>query len=107
MDTQTLIRRVRGSTCLRELFCEVVNRFWNSDGDWWAVLDDPELADGLWPLAQEQWARMDLRERGVWRTGKLWICTSIMPGPICDILELPGGSTYAVGARKLRSEMHP
>ena len=34
--------------------------------------------------------------------GLLWNCTDVLPSHICDTLDLPLGSTYAVAARALR-----
>lgn len=35
--------------------------------------------------------------------GALWRCTDIMPSSLCDDLDVPPGSTYAQGARRVRS----
>ena len=35
--------------------------------------------------------------------GLLWNCTDIMPSDLCQELDLPQGSTYAQGARHLKS----
>ena len=35
-------------------------------------------------------------------SGSLWNCTDVMPRLLCDDLELPSGSNYAQGARKVR-----
>lgn len=37
--------------------------------------------------------------------GKLWNCTDCMPASLCEDLDLPQGSTYAQGVRKLKREM--
>jgi len=37
-------------------------------------------------------------------TGQLWNCTDVMPGDVCDYLDLPHGSTFARGARELRAQ---
>lgn len=34
-----------------------------------------------------------------WVLGRLWHCTDIMPGDLCDDLDLPRGSSYACGAQ--------
>lgn len=34
--------------------------------------------------------------------GSLWNCTDIMPGDLCEALDLQRGSTYAQGVRSLR-----
>ena len=33
---------------------------------------------------------------------RLWSCTDIMPSEICDLLDLPAGSTYAEAAKSTR-----
>jgi hypothetical protein len=33
--------------------------------------------------------------------GRLWNCTDVLPGHVCDDLDLPRGSSYARGARQL------
>lgn len=38
-------------------------------------------------------------------TGQLWNCTDCLPGHLCDHLEIPRGSTYAVAARTLRDRL--
>jgi hypothetical protein len=38
-------------------------------------------------------------------TGMLWNCTDVMPGDLCDALDLPRGATYARGARKVRTRI--
>jgi len=34
--------------------------------------------------------------------GLVWNCTDCMPGSLCSDLDMPPGSTYAQGARKVR-----
>jgi hypothetical protein len=34
--------------------------------------------------------------------GQVWNCTDTMPASLCDTLDVPLGSTYATGARKVR-----
>ena len=36
-------------------------------------------------------------------SGKVWNCTDIMPRDLCNSLDVPQGSTYAKGARIVRS----
>ena len=43
-------------------------------------------------------------ERSRWLLGRLWNCSDVMPGALCDDLDLIRGSTYAVGARLLAAE---
>ena len=40
-----------------------------------------------------------------WIIGQVWNCTDFMPGPACADLDLPQGSTYAQGARRLKERM--
>jgi hypothetical protein len=39
--------------------------------------------------------------------GLLWNCSQIMPSALCDYLDLPSGSTFAKGARYLKSGEAP
>jgi hypothetical protein len=40
----------------------------------------------------------------LWKlTGKLWNCSDIMPGDVCNEADLLGGSTYAMYARHFRA----
>lgn len=36
--------------------------------------------------------------------GQLWNCTDCLPSGCCEDLEIPYGSTYAVGVRKMKAE---
>ncbi len=36
-----------------------------------------------------------------WLLGQLWDCSDIMPGMLCDNLEMHHGSTYAAAAQRL------
>lgn len=40
-----------------------------------------------------------------WVIGQLWNCTDIMGSSLCDDIEVPPGSTYARGVRKLAGEL--
>ncbi|MEU6388793.1 hypothetical protein [Streptomyces sp. NPDC046939] len=53
-----------------------------------AFLEAVELAESGQPLRRKDW-------------GRLWNCTDILPGCICDSLDLPRGSTYAQAVRSL------
>jgi hypothetical protein len=56
----------------------------------------------------EIWARMDANQPALWLTGQLYNdtgITGIMPSDTCDDLDLPHGSTYAMGARAARKEL--
>jgi len=39
-----------------------------------------------------------------WLVGRLWNCTDIMPGDICNDLDLAPGSTYAQGVRRIAQD---
>ena len=39
-----------------------------------------------------------------WLLGQLWRCSDIMPGTLCDELDMPAGSTYARAAQQLAAE---
>jgi hypothetical protein len=66
--------------------------------------DDGAEPDEYWDDMDDQnrWLAMDAEERLMKISGKLWRCTDILPGETCDILDLPPGSTYAQGCRKIR-----
>lgn len=36
-----------------------------------------------------------------WLLGQLWHCSDIMPGYVCEELDMPRGSTYAMAVRTL------
>jgi hypothetical protein len=66
---------------------------------------DPETGHGLSEPQLDHWQAMDAHQRLGWMIGQLWICSSIMPGSSCDDMGLPRGSSYAQGARKLKTEL--
>ena len=37
-----------------------------------------------------------------WIVGKLWNCTDILPGYICDMLDIPTSSNYAQAMRHVK-----
>jgi hypothetical protein len=39
-----------------------------------------------------------------WLFGQLWHCSDIMPWELCDLLEMPQGSTYASAVQAIRRE---
>ena len=67
------------------------------------------LMDGTEPFfskeKNEDWAHMDANQRALWLTGQLYNDTGIMPSDTCEDLNLPQGSTYAMGARTLRKDL--
>jgi len=49
---------------------------------------------------------IDGRARSLaWVAGKLWSCPDVMPRALCDYLDLPAGSSFAVGARLVRRRL--
>ena len=93
---------------LREIFCYPWEEFGIQEqmrSQWYDRLVD-DIADNVYDEDQQKWWKiLSTLERGKWITGQLWNCTDIMPGTLCDDLELPRGSSYAKGARKLRSQI--
>jgi hypothetical protein len=51
-----------------------------------------------------RWKHMSNRERGCWLLGKLWNDRNILPSGDCSVIEIPQGSTYAQGVRKLKDD---
>ncbi len=37
-----------------------------------------------------------------WLIGRLWNCTDVMPGSLCDQLDMLSGSSYAQGVRSMK-----
>jgi hypothetical protein len=66
---------------------------------------DPDVEHELSERQRDHWQAMDAHLRLSWMIGQLWICSSIMPGICCDHMNLPRGSSYAQGARKLKNEL--
>jgi hypothetical protein len=54
---------------------------------------------------QSSWERWPVKRRAGWLLGQLHNCTDIMSAILCDQLQLPHGSAFARGARKLRDEL--
>ncbi len=52
------------------------------------------------------WSRSSTVERVRWLIGQLWNCSDTVPGEICEVVEIPRGSSYANLVRKLKSELH-
>lgn len=78
---------------------------WFEADPWFEVLDEEFGENHIWPgKILSKWKGMSDRERGLWLTGSLWNDGGVMPGGLCDTLDLPKGSTYARGARKLRDD---
>lgn len=70
---------------------------------WYSALEDNDVLSFFRPEMQRRWTAMSLKERGRWLLGQLWNCSDIMPGSLCDDLELRHGRTYAVAARELKA----
>jgi hypothetical protein len=78
---------------LREAFSEAV-------GDWPAALaDTDDLFHGR--VMRAWWSDLSVEQRGRYLAGKMHLCTDIMPSGVCADLDLPPGSTFGRGARKL------
>jgi hypothetical protein len=78
---------------------------WYDSDPWFEVLDEESGENHIWRGKNlAKWNCMSARERGLWLTGKLWNDRGIMPSGLCYTLELPQGSSYARGARKLRDD---
>jgi hypothetical protein len=72
---------------------------------WYSALANDDVLSFYSHELQEIWNHMSVEERGRWLVGQLWNCSDVMPGSLCDDLDLRQGSTYAVAARKLRRKM--
>ncbi len=93
----------RASQFLRDMFQETL--CWYESDPWFDVLDEEFGENHIWQGKNlTKWNCMSARERGLWLTGKLWNDRGIMPSGLCYTLELPQGSSYARGARKLRDD---
>lgn len=67
-------------------------------------LDSEQYQDGkldITVLVGEEEREKPLR----WLLGQLWNCTDIMPSEVCSIVDLRAGSTYAMGVRKVATEV--
>jgi hypothetical protein len=75
------------------------------NGSWLDFLDEEFGENNIWSEELlSKWKRMSSRERGSWLLGKLWNDCSILPSLDCSVLDLPAGSTYAQGVRKLKDD---
>ena len=54
-----------------------------------------EVYDRLW---KEIWENPQVRPL----VGRLWNCTDIVPGEMCELLEIQRGSTYSQASRAIR-----
>lgn len=89
------------SQYLRDMF---QGSLWETEADPWFVVLDEEFGENhIWSgKVLSKWKSMNEKERGRWLTGVLWNDRGIMPSGLCDILDLPQGSSYARGSRKVR-----
>src|ERR1700730_15318019 len=94
-----------GYNSLRQLFQTTVSPRPGSPGGWAAVIMGPDAEHELSERQLDHWQAMDAHQRLSWMIGQLWTCSSIMPGICCDDMKLPRGSSYARGARKLKTEL--
>ena len=61
----------------------------------WVEDGMPETATVEVKYEEEQWSAERL-------LGKFWHCSDTMPGPLCQLLDLEQGSSYAQAAQGLR-----
>ncbi len=94
-------RRRRGDSWVRDLFCSFVDCLDNDSERSLTLPDDLLEEEGVFNTAV---LSLSPENRFQWLTGQLWHCTSILPGSVCDSLDLRRGATYAQGARRLREE---
>src|SRR5689334_19332199 len=71
--------------------------------DWPNRLMDDE-APFMEDIQNQAWTRLSAADRALWLTGQLYNDSGIMPSSLCEDLNLSHGSTYAMGARRLRQE---
>jgi hypothetical protein len=90
---------------LREAFERAADlNIWEQPQNWINNLDDEAILF-FDPNKQAWWESLTPLNRGLWLIGQLWNCTDIMPSTLCNVLDLPQGSSYAMGVRKFKSEM--
>jgi hypothetical protein len=87
-------------------------RFWHvpgitrfkKGGNWLDCLDEEIGENNIWSeKLLSRWKHMSSKERGCWLLGRLWNDRSILPSGDCAVLEIPRGSSYAQGVRKLKN----
>jgi hypothetical protein len=72
---------------------------------WVDAMADDEVLCFYSPKQQAQWEKTPATNRARWLLGQLWNCTDIVDSLLCDQLELPPGSRFAVLVRKLSVEL--
>ena len=90
----------RAPSFIREMFQKSIQN------DCWLDCLDEELGENnIWSeKLLSRWKHMSSRERGCWLLGKLWNDRSILPSGDCAVLEIPQGSSYAQGVRKVKDD---
>jgi hypothetical protein len=82
------IKRSRGGHApgyLRELF-ENSTEGMRSVADWYEGLSNTRTSSFDKEALQEQWDRLSPKERGLWLTDQLWVCSDVMTSSLCDEL---------------------
>jgi hypothetical protein len=93
----------RAPSFIRDMFQESLN--FMSSGYWLDGLDEEFGENYIWSEELlSRWKHMSNRELGCWLLGKLWNDRSILPSGDCRVIEIPQGSTYAQGVRKLKDD---
>ena len=93
----------RAPSFIRDMFQESLG--FMTSGNWLDSLDEEFGENNIWSeKLLSKWKQMSNRERGSWLLGKLWNDRSILPCGDCTVLEIPQGSTYAQGVRKLKDD---
>jgi hypothetical protein len=91
---------------LRDAFSEALDlKIWEYPGKWYEKLDEESIFF-YESVMQKRWESLSCWERGIWLIGQLWNCTDYMPSALCYTLDVPPGSTYAIGVRNLRKVMN-
>jgi len=105
MQTQGKSVYLRGGHApgfLRDVFAEALDSCGYYPERWVEALTDELGGYHLHQRELERWMTMSNTERALWLTGQLWHCTDIMPGAMCQVLEMRLGSTYGRAVRLLR-----
>ena len=93
----------RAPSLIRDMFQQSLDNVLSDS--WLDCLDEEFGENNIW--SEElltKWRQMSTRERCNWILGKLWNDRSILPSTDCSVLEIPQGSTYAQGVRKLKDD---
>ena len=93
----------RPPSFIRDMFQQSLDLMLN--GYWLDGLDEELGENNIWSEELlSRWKHMSKRERGSWLLGKLWNDRSILPSTDCTVIEIPHGSIYAQGVRKLKDD---